>query len=342
MRGEHGRNARGFTLVELLVAQALGLAMMTVLVASLSSLYKRVQVSADAAENSETAYFLMGALAHWLSESRSPMLAVDSLSTPTWTADDDESTVIVDPCGTPLKSPFDFYHAAAAIVPAEDVSCLPSPSVTDSSMVLVVERRLPCREKCGDAGFYAVLPDCSSGHVVPEWRSGDRASGDEASGVDEASGGEEARGKKNSGGMVLDDMGDGGSDDETCDAEPLLFQLHRMLIYVRNYSRRRGDGVPALMMSRLATEPEPRWLRSDMLASGVFDWDLRERMGTHRSRAVTVRFSVKGKHQSTSVDRTILLELSPLELPRLELRPSVFRPVDRRPDARLALDLAWP
>ena len=331
MRGEHGRNARGFTLVELLVAQALGLAMMTVLVASLSSLYKRVQVSADAAENSETAYFLMGALAHWLSESRSPMLAVDSLSTPTWTADDDESTVIVDPCGTPLQSPFDFYHAAAAIVPADDVSCLPSPSVTDSSMVLVVERRLPCREVC-DAGVYAVLPDCSSGHVVPEWRSGDRASGDEASGGDQASGGEEARGKKNSGGMVLGDMGDGGSDDETCDAEPLLFQLHRMLIYVRNYSRRRGDGVPALMMSRLATEPEPRWLRSDMLASGVFDWDLRERVGTHRSRAVTVRFSVKGKHQSTSVDRTILLEL----------RPSVFRPVDRRPEARLALDVAWP
>ena len=132
-------------------------------------------------------------------------------------------------------------------------------------------------------------------------------------------------------------VSDGGSDDETCDAEPLLFQLHRMLIYVRNYSRRRGDGVPALMMSRLATEPEPRWLRSDMLASGVFDWDLRERVGTHRSRAVTVRFSVKGKHQSTSVDRTILLEIRPLQL-----RPSVFRPVDRRPDARLALDLAWP
>ena len=336
MRGEHGRNARGFTLVELLVAQALGLAMMTVLVASLSLLYKRVQVSADAAENSETAYFLMGALAHWLSESGSPMLAVDSLSTPTWTADDDESTVIVDPCGTPLQSPFDFYHAAAAIVPAEDVSCLPSPSVTDSSMVLLVERRLPCRDKCGDAGFYAVLSDCSSGHVVPEWRSGDRASGDEASG------GEEARGKKKSGGMGLGDMGDGGSDDETCDAEPLLFQLHRMLIYVRNYIRRRGDGVPALMMSRLATEPEPRWLRSDMLASGVFDWDLRERMGTHRSRAVTVRFSVKGKYQSTSVDRTTLLELSPSELRPLELRPSEFRPVDRRPEARLALDLAWP
>ena len=54
--------AHGFTLVELLVAQALGLAMMTVLVASLSSLYKSVQVSADAAENSETAYFLMDAL----------------------------------------------------------------------------------------------------------------------------------------------------------------------------------------------------------------------------------------------------------------------------------------
>lgn len=311
--------AHGFTLVELLVAQALGLAMMTVLVASLSSLYKSVQVSADAAENSETAYFVMDALEQWLSESRSPMLKTDSLSFPIWTEGDVESMVIDDPCGTPLQSPFHYYRAGVAIVPAGNVSCLASPSVDESSRVLLIERRVLCRKECGDAGFYVALSDCASGHAVPEWRSGEVAMVDEASV------------EKDAGGTEPGDV-DGSSDSETCNAEPELFQLHRMLIYVRNYSRRRGDGVPAVMMSRLATEPGPRWLRSDMLASGVFAWDLREHIGTHRSRAVTVGFSVKGEHQSISVDRTIPLELRPLEL----------RPVDLRPEERPEVDLAWP
>ena len=287
--------ANGFTLVELLVAQTLGLAMMTVLVASLSSLYKSVQVSADAAENSEMAYFLMDALAQWLSDSRSPTPPTDSLLSPIWTEDGSESMVIDDSCGTPVQSPFDFGRAGVAVIPAGNVSCLVSSSLDESSRVLLIERRVPCREECGDAGFYAAVSDCASGNAIPEWRSGKEAM------VDQVSGEKDMRGT----GPV--DIAGGGSDSETCDAEPELFRLHRMLIYVRNYSRRRGDGVPALMMSRLATEPEPRWLRSDMLASGVFAWDLREQMSIHRSIAVKVGFSVKGKYQSTSVDRTIPL-----------------------------------
>ena len=288
-------NANGFTLVELLVAQTLGLAMMTVLVASLSSLYKSVQVSADAAENSEMAYFLMDALAQWLSDSRSPTPPTDSLLSPIWTEDGGESMVIDDSCGTPVQSPLDFGRAGVAVIPAGNVSCLVSSSLDESSRVLLIERRVPCREECGDAGFYAAVSDCASGNAIPEWRSGKEAMVDQVSG------------EKDMGGTGPVDIAGGGSDSETCDAEPELFQLHRMLIYVRNYSRRRGDGVPALMMSRLATEPEPRWLRSDMLASGVFAWDLREQMGIHRSIAVKVGFSVKGKYQSTSVDRTIPL-----------------------------------
>ena len=318
-------NAHGFTLIELLVAQALGLAMMTVLVASLSSLYKSVQVSANAAENSETAYFLMGALAQWLSDSRSPMLTTDSLPGPTWTEGDVGLTVIGDPCATPLQSALDFSRAGVAVVPAVTVSCLPSSFIEDSSPVLLVERRLVCLEDCNDAGFYVALKDCTSGHAITEWRSGGEASNAEVIG-------DKARGENDSGGMGSSYLEDGGSDSETCAAESRLFQLHRMLIYVRKYSRRRGDGVPALMMSRLATELEPRWLRSDMLASGVFDWDLRERMGAQGSRAVMIGFSVKGKHQSTSVDRTIPLD-------PLQLEP---RPVVRRQEARLDLDLAWP
>ena len=292
--------AHGFTLVELLVAQALGLAMMSALVASLSLLYKSVQVSADAAENSETAYFLMDALEQWLSDSRSPMLTTNRLSSPVWAEDGDESMLIDDPCGTPLQLPFDFYRAGVAVVPAGNASCLPSSSVDESSMVLLVERQVPCGENCGHAGFYAELSDCSSGHSRPKWRSGKEGMVDEAGG------------EKDAEGTDLGDV-DGGSssNSETCDTEPQLFELHRMLIYARNYSRRRGDGVSAVMMSRLATEPEPRWLRSDMLASGVIEWDLREQMGANSSRAVKVGFSVKGKYQSTSVDRTIPLELRP-------------------------------
>lgn len=301
--------AHGFTLVELLVAQALGLAMMTLLVASLSSLYKSVQVSADAAENSETAYFLMDALEQWLSDSRSPMLTTNSLPLPAWAEDDNESMLIDDPCGTPLQSPFDFARAGVAVIPPGKVSCLASSSVDESSRVLLIERRVPCGENCGHAGFYAELSDCSSGHTRPKWRSGKEGTVDEAGGVEGMVG------------TVPGDMEDGVSDRQNCDAQPQLFELHRILIYARNYSHKRGDGVPAVMMSRLATEPEPRWLRSDMLASGVFTWDLREQMGAYSSRAVTVGFTVKGKHQSTSVDRTIPLELRPL-------KP---RPADRRP-----------
>jgi len=303
-----------------MLAQAMGLAMMTVLVASLSSLYQSVQASADAAENIETAYFLMDALAQWLSDSRSPVLPPDSLPVPTWTKGDVGLTVIDDPCGTPLQSPFDFARAGVAVIPAGNVSCLASCSVDESSRVLLIERRVACREECGDAGFYAALSDSASGNAIPEWRSGEEAIV------------EEPAGKKTIGNAGPSDTESGGSDSEACVTEPQLFQLHRMLIYARNYSRRRGDGVPAVMMSRLATELEPRWLRSDMLASGVFAWDLREQMGMHRSRAVKVGFSVKGKHQSTSVERTI-----PLDPLQLELRTA-----DLRPEAPVALDLAWP
>ena len=291
--------AHGFTLVELLVAQALGLAMMTMLVASLSSLYKSVQVSADAAETSETAYFLMDALEQWLSDSRSPVLTADSLSLQIGKEGDVESMVIDDPCGTPLQTPFDFARAGVAVIPAGNVSCLASSFVDESSRVLLIERRLPCSENCGDAGFYAELWDCPSGHTRPKWRSGEEGMVDKAGG------------EKDIGATVPGDMGYGVSNRKTCNAAPQLFQLHRILIYARNYSRRRGDGVPALMMSRLATDPEPRWLRSDMLASGVFAWDLQEQMGMHRSRAVRVGFSVKGNYLSTSVDRTIPLDLRP-------------------------------
>ena len=322
-------NAHGFTLVELLVAQALSLAMMTVLVASLSSLYKRVQFSADAAENSETAYFLMDALAQWLSESRSPVFTLDSLSSPVWTEEGHKPTAIDDPCGTPPESPFAFSQAGVAILPAGDASCLPSSSVDESSRVLLIERRVPCHADCHEAGFYAALSDCSSGHAVPQWRSGDEAGVDEARA--DGARGDDASARKESGGMGSRDSEARDSGDKSCDVEPNLFQLHRMLIYVRNYARRRDDGIPALMMSRLATEPQRRWLRSDMLASGVFEWNLREQLGAHGTKAVMIGFSVKGKHQSTLVDRTITLNSRPFDL-----RPGDLRTVDH-----VAADLAW-
>ena len=322
-------NVHGFTLVELLVAQALSLAMMTVLVASLSSLYKHVQFSADAAENSETAYFLMDALAQWLSESRGPVFTLDSLSSPVWTEEGHKPTAIDDPCGTPPESPFAFSQAGVAILPAGDASCVPSSSVDESSRVLLIERRVPCHADCHEAGFYAALSDCSSGHAVPQWRSGDEAGVDEARA--DGARGDDASARKESGGMGSRDSEARDSGDKSCDVEPNLFQLHRMLIYVRNYARRRDDGIPALMMSRLATEPQRRWLRSDMLASGVFEWNLREQLGAHGTKAVMIGFSVKGKHQSTLVDRTITLNSRPFDL-----RPGDLRTVDH-----VAADLAW-
>lgn len=292
MRRDYLSATAGFTLVELLLTQALGLALISVLVASLSSLYKSIQVSADAAENGETAYFLMDALAQWLSESRRLPLSVDSFAGPVPTLDGGYSAVINDPCETPLRSPFAFSEAGVAVVPAGNVSCLPSPWVDDHSPVLMIERRMLCPEDCADAGFYVAVSDCSPGRAVLAWRSGD---------------GDIGGGDRESGETRL----------ETCNGKVRLFQLHRMLIYSRDYSRKRGDGVPALMMSRLAPEPESRWLRSDMLASGVFDWglrcasgcDLSENRQAQRSNALLIEFSVKGRYRSTAVERTVPVDI---------------------------------
>jgi len=289
MRGEYRATTGGFTLVELMVAQALGLALIGVLAASLSSLYKSIHVSADAAENSETAYFLMDALTQWLSEARNLPLAAERVAWPISIGGD--SVVINDPCGTPTQSPFAFAGAGVAVLVAGNVRCLPSHSVKDYSPVLLIERRKLCGEDCGGAGFYAELSDCGPGRTVPEWRSGDL-------------------GRRNIG---TGDRERGESELEACDGETQLFQLHRMLIYARDYSHRYGDGVPALMMSRLAAEPEPRWLRSDMLASAVFDWQLRchhwcdssEQRQAQIVNALSIAFSVNGRYRSTHVERTM-------------------------------------
>ena len=191
-----------------MVAQASGLAMMTVLLASFSLLYKGVQVSADAAENNETAYVLMDALEQWLTESRSPVLKTDSLSLLIRKESDVGSAAIDDACGTPLQSPFDFARAGVAVVPAGNVSCLPSSSADESSTVLLIERRVPCGKNCGHAGFYAELWDCSSGHTRPKWRNGEEALV------------EEPAGENNIGSAGPRDTERVGNGRETCDAEP--------------------------------------------------------------------------------------------------------------------------
>ena len=270
----------GFTLVELLVTQALGLTLISVLSASLSTLYTRIQVSADAAENTETAYFLMDALQQWLSDSRRVSLLVGGAAHPSSTLYETNLGAVTDPCDTPARSPFSFSRAGVAVIPAVDVSCLQSSSLQKNSSALLIERRILCQDDCRKPDFYAEKSECGQGPVVTEWRSEDDLPG-------------------------------------ICEGNTRTYQIHRLLIYVRDYSHRRGDAIPALMVARLAPEPEPRWLRSAMLASAVFDWDLLctnscdliDQRTDRAPRGLFIEFRVQGAYRSTRLERMISLDL---------------------------------
>lgn len=273
-------SALGFTLVELLVAQALGLMLITVLTASLSALYARVDVSAGAAENTETAYFLIDVLGSWVRDSRRLIPVAEELPSLNRTGSEDVAAERWDPCLTPVQSPFPFSMVGVAVFSTGDVSCLPSASVESSSPVLLIERRVLCKEDCSEAGFYVALSDSAPGPAVVTWHSG-------------------------------------GPQSDRCGDKTRHYQLMRLLVYSRAYSRKVGDGEPALMMSRLAAEPDPRWLRSEMLARAVFDWSARcsqscdsgEPSVARRSNSLVIEFSVNTRHQSTPVSRTIPLDL---------------------------------
>ena len=273
-------SALGFTLVELLVAQALGLTLIAVLTASLSALYARVDVSAGAAENTETAYFLMDVLGSWMRDSRRLIRFTEEFPGVNRTGFEEVLAQTWDPCLTPVQSPFPFSMAGVAVFSDDDIGCLPSSSIKSSSPVLLIERRVLCREDCSKPGFYVTLSNCAPRPAVVTWHSG-------------------------------------GPQSDRCGDKTRHYQLMRLLVYSRAYSRKVGDGEPALMMSRLAAEPDPRWLRSEMLARAVFDWSARcsescdsgEQSAARRSNSLVIDFSVNTRHQSTLVSRTIPLDL---------------------------------
>ena len=242
----------GFTLIEMMIALGLGIALLAVLVRVFVSLWLVVSESASAVEVTERAAFALNAIGHWAGESTAvaalhkagdsvPMLN-DPVEALPLTQDSNDGLRtgssgypvprFFSGCGSPELAPIDLTKTAMAVVPAKQLDCL-SGSVEQSTLVLFLERRTPCKTPCAGPGFFALVPSCDA--VTPfeiRWM--------------------------NRGSVLLD-----------CAGTKALIRLQRQLIYLRPYSWRRGDAKPALMLKRQSDEPSGRWLASDMVADSI-------------------------------------------------------------------------
>ena len=247
----------GFTLVEMMIALGLGIGLLTVLMRVFISLWLAVVESASAVEVTERAAFALNAIEHWAGESAavaSLHKAADSLAMINdarkvlHLRQDTNDGLLIESsgsvvpsffagCGSPALVPTDLTKTAMTVVAAKQLDCLSGP-VEQGSLVLFLERRIPCETPCAGPGFFALVPSCDG--VTPyevRWMT--------------------------RGYVPLD-----------CAGAQTFIRLQRQLIYLRPYSWRRGDAKPALMLKRQADEPNGRWLASDMLADSIGGFEL--------------------------------------------------------------------
>ena len=247
----------GFTLVEMMIALGLGIGLIAVLLRVFISLWLAVGESALVVEVTERAAFALNAIGQWASESNAeaalheagdsfPMLD-DAAEVLRVTQDSNDGLLIesigsVAPgfftgCRSPELAPIDLTKTAMAVVSAKQLDCLSGP-VEQGTLVLFLERRIPCVIPCIGPGFFAIVPSCDA--VTPfevRWMT---------------------RGSVPSG----------------CAGAQGVIRLQRQLIYLRPYSWRRADAKPALMLTRQSDEPSGRWLASDMLADSIGSFEL--------------------------------------------------------------------
>ena len=241
----------------MMIALGLGIGLLAVLMRVFISLWLAVGESASAVAVTERAAFALNGIGHWAGESAAVAAlhkAADSLPIlndlaevlPSTQGSNDglltQSSGHKVPssfpgCGSPELAPVDLRRTSMAVVPAKQLDCLSGP-VEQGSLVLFLERRIPCVIPCAGAGFFALVPSCDG--VTPfeiRWM--------------------------NRGSVPLD-----------CASAQALIRLQRQLIYVRPHSWRRGDAKPALMLKRQSDEPSGRWLASDMLADSISGFEL--------------------------------------------------------------------
>jgi hypothetical protein len=89
-------------------------------------------------------------------------------------------------------------------------------------------------------------------------------------------------------------------------------RISRSLVYIRDYSWRVGDGMPAVMLRDLARESDARWLRSTMLAHDINDWRIicvseckALGGGALLASAIDVHFTATHRDQSIVIHRVL-------------------------------------
>ena len=316
------RFSSGFTLVELMVSMTLGLVLISLMVGTIDRVLHASRVSAEVAETIERGYFLMDALDMWVAET-SPMphevfsevsaeLAAPILA--------EHAQAFVDLCDSPDIAALPEALAGIVLLEPSAWPCIPQRNLEVSAPALLLEHRLPCRENCNDAGFYAIPEHC---HVSGEVEQSETHGSPGDYSVDAEVSGIEFVGHSFDG--IVFEVGvhlqyqiawlDAGHDRPSCFANGRALKITRSLIYVRDYAWRVGDGIRAVLVRDLAQEPEARWLRSSMLAHGIDHWQVAclfncFAMGALSNSAllaaaIDLSFVVEGRFQSIRIQRAL-------------------------------------
>ena len=322
------RRSQGFTLVELMVSMALGLGLMSLMIGTIDKVLHASRVSAEAAETLERGYFLMDAMDTWVagtSPISSDMLSEVSAqrSIPMLVEYREEA---VDLCETPDLASLPLASSGIALLEPGAWPCIPQRNLEVAASALLLEHRLPCRENCNGAGFYAVPKRCLFNGEAEQGGTNKSAGADsthpEFDGIEFADG---PFGASESGvdeghkyQIVWRDAGVGRA---SCFDNGKTFKVTRSLIYVRDYAWRVGDGIRAVMVRDLAQEPKARWLRSSMLAHGIDDWQVACMFdcfemgelsnGALLAAAIDLSFVVNARSQSISIQRALAPRKAP-------------------------------
>ena len=328
----------GFTLTELMISLTLGLGLVTLMIDTIANISRAGRVSAEAAEATERAYFMIDVLDAWVSETAPPInlpwlsmsesgpvnaglvstkastagvpwasnapgagAALGKKKAPLEMAQDremvqatekdggsravypsllgDDSIAAVDLCESPAMSSFPLNRSGIAVASPDNLGCIPARYREISAPALFLERRLRCPKHCSGPGFYVLSPTCFWGDETRHYR--------------------------------ITWVGDPSTYSE-CFVAGDAIRISRSLVYVRDYSWRVGDGMPAVMLRDLAREPDARWLRSTMLAHDINDWRIicvsecnALGGGVVLASAIDVHFIAMPRGQSTGIHRVL-------------------------------------
>ena len=328
----------GFTLTELMISLTLGLGLVTLMIDTIANISRAGRASAEAAEATERAYFMIDVLDAWVSETAPPihlpwlsMSESEPVNTGlvskktrtagvTWASNasgagaalgkkkaplemaqeiemvqatqkegspravypillSDDSIAVIDLCESPTVSIFPLNRSGIAVVSPDNLACIPARYRDTSAPALFLERRLRCPKNCSGAGFYVLSPTCFWGDETRHYRI-----------------------------IWVEDP----SAYSACFATGDAVRVSRSLVYVRDYSWRVGDGMPAVMLRDLAHEPKARWLRSTMLAYDINDWRIicvsecnALGGGPLLARAIDIHFLATHRDQSIGIHRVL-------------------------------------